>query len=160
MESFGLITDLFDALTIFYKSGLFFDEIKHGLVSLFFAGIFYYKTKNIKLSGLIIFITYAIDSDHLVDYLLYYGANDFTFSKFIALDYFEITKRAVVPFHAWEWVLFLGLLAHEQTKKHRLLLSAIATGIFSHLVWDMATVGSLKFYSIIYRISLNFIALN
>lgn len=155
-----MLQDFLNSLSIFVQSGLFIDEIKHGLVSFVFASIFFYKTKNIKLSALIIFITYIIDSDHLVDYFLYYGLADFSFTKFLTFDYFKNTGRAIVPFHAWEWVLLISLLASQQTQKYKVFLYAIAAGIFAHLCWDMMTVGSFRFYSILYRISHSFIVIN
>lgn len=152
-----MIQDLIQAIQIFITSGLFLDELKHGIINLLFAGLFYYKYKNLKLSLLVLFVTYIIDIDHLVDYFLYYGAS-FSFSTFIGLDYFRITQRAVVPFHAWEWVILL-VMTSTQTKKYKLTLLAIATGMFAHLIWDSITVGSPLFYSILYRISQSFIVI-
>lgn len=152
-----MIEDFINSLSILVSSGLFVDELKHGLTSLTFALAFYFKTKSIKYSLLVVLITYLIDADHLVDYFLYYG-NNFSFTKFLQFDYFIITKRAVVPFHAWEWVALLSMLAYEK-KKYRLQLSAVAVGIFAHLVWDSYTVSSVIFYSIIYRIAQGFMIL-
>jgi len=151
------IKDFVDAVGIFVNSGLFADELMHGFINILFAGIFYYKCRNIKMSALVLFVTYIIDIDHLVDYFLFYGVN-FSFSTFISLDYFGITQRAVVPFHAWEWVVLLVMYS-TQTKKYKLLLRAIATGMFAHLIWDSITVGTPIFYIILYRISQSFIVI-
>lgn len=153
-----ILSDFLSSIQIFVISGLFLDEIKHGLISVFFAYIFYLKTKSLKHAIFIVFLTYLIDSDHLFDYFLYYGF-DFSFAKFISLDYFEFTRRAIVPFHAWEWVIFMAAIAWSNNKKDNLLLKATAVGFFSHLVWDMVTVNSFWFYSIIYRISQSFIVI-
>lgn len=153
-----LITDLYSAILLFISSGLFIDEIKHGIVSSIYAAIFYWKYRDLKLSLGIVLLTYIIDSDHLVDYVLYYGP-EFSFTKFIRLENFALTKRAFVPFHAWEWAAFAAILS-IQYKKQRKYLLAFATAIVAHLTWDSITVGSVIFYSIFYRISQSFIVIS
>lgn len=144
-----VISDFINSLVIFVESGLFFDEIKHGLVTMPFVLLVYYKTKSTKLSFVTLLTTYLIDSDHLVDYLMYYGF-DFSFTRFLSFEYFMNTKRAIVPLHGWEWALFLVLLGWERSR-WKSYLTAIGIGVFSHLIWDSITVGSVLFYSFTYR---------
>jgi len=150
-----MINDLVAAFYHTLQSGLFIDEIMHGVVTLPFAAFLYYKTNSLKFSLIPLAITYLIDMDHWVDYVLYYGA-DVSIAKFVSGNYFEVTQRAVVPLHAWEWLLGLAALAWEG-KKWKSVYTALAIGVFAHLVWDSHTVGSVIFYSIFYRIYNGFI---
>jgi hypothetical protein len=149
------MNDIISAFSHTLQSGLFLDEILHGLVAAPFAGLLYYKTKDWKFSLIPILVTYLIDMDHWVDYLLYYGG-DISLRNFVAGEYFEKTNRAVVPLHAWEWLFFVGAIAIERGK-WKSILTAISLGVLAHLLWDTHTIGSVAFYSILYRISNNFV---
>lgn len=144
-----MITDILNALAHSLESGLFVDEIMHGVVTLPFVLLLYYKTKSIRFSLVPLFVTYLIDMDHWVDYYLYYG-NHISLTKFLELDYFTFSGRAIVPLHAWEWMLCFSALAYEQ-KKWKSVYVGIALGMLAHLIWDSHTVGSVAFYSILYR---------
>lgn len=150
-----MINDFILALSSSIQSGLFVDEIAHGVVTLPFVFFLYLKTKSIRHSVVALLVTYLIDMDHWVDYFLYWGA-DISLVKFVDAEYFQITQRAVVPLHAWEWLFFLAALSVEQ-KKWKSILVGVTLGVFAHLIWDSHTVGSVIFYSILYRIYHGFI---
>jgi len=130
------------------NSGLTVDEVMHGLVTLPFALFILYKTQSVRLFLVAFLTTYLIDLDHLVDYFAFYGAR-FSLVEFLELDYFRLSGRAIVPFHAWEWVLLLSIKARQRGVNS--VWAALAMGIFSHLIWDSITLGSAAFYFIILR---------
>ena len=89
------------------------------------------------------------------DYFLFYGANP-SLARFVSGTYFEVTKRAIVPLHAWEWLLGIIALSLEQ-KKWQSIYVAVALGMLAHFLWDSHTIGNPIFYSILYRIYYGFI---
>ena len=149
------MTDILSALKFANESGLILDEIQHGLVSFLFCLFLYTKTKSLKYSVIPLLVTYVMDLDHWVDYLLYYGF-DINITRFLGGEYFHVTKRAVVPLHAWEWCLALGYWVYRE-KMWKSYKAAVALGIMSHLIWDTYRIGNPLFYSMIYRIYHDFI---
>lgn len=140
---------------VFLNSGLFIDEIRHGAVSLIFCIFLYRKTKKVSLSLLPLLITYLIDSDHLIDYYMYYGFKMFNPVDFIRMDYFKY-GQAFVFFHAWEWVFALLYFAWRK-KSWTSWQLILATGMISHMIWDSHTVGSPIPYFILYRVVHGFV---
>jgi hypothetical protein len=132
---------------------LFFDEVLHGLVALPFAVYLWKKTKSAKLITILFAVTYLIDLDHLVDYFLYYGF-EMKLENFFNASYFEATRLAIVPLHAWEYLLPLTYLARKKGIKS--YYGPILLGAIPHLIMDTITVKNLAFYSIIYRLALGF----
>ena len=132
---------------------LFIDEILHGVVALPFAVFIFYKTKNWKLPLITLFAIYAIDTDHILDFWRF-RAFSIDVGLFFQLDYFDQTGKALVLFHAWEWLLIMAYFSIKKGWNH--WLTAVSLGIFAHLLWDSHTVGSIMFYSFIYRASTGF----
>lgn len=150
-----MINDFVLAFSNSIQSGLLLDEMLHGVTTLPFVVFLYYKTKSIKYSLIPLVVTYLIDMDHWVDYFLYWGT-DMSLARFVSAEYFQITQRVVVPLHAWEWLFFLAALSVEQ-KKWKSILVGVTIGVFAHLLWDSHTIGSVMFYSMLYRIYHGFI---
>lgn len=149
-----MISYLLQIIAKMYSSGLLLDELKHGLVALIFALWLVRKTKQVKYGLIVMLVAYLIDLDHLTDYWLYSGIN-FDILRSLNFDYFRIMNRAVVPLHAWEWVLILVMIA--KSKKWKSLATPLSVGIFAHLLVDAWTQKSILFYSIIYRITTGFV---
>lgn len=149
------MSELLAAVNFAWESGLAVDELMHGLVALPFAAFLYYKSRSVKYFLVPVAATYLIDMDHWVDYFLYYGGS-VNLTRFLSGEYFAITSRAVVPLHAWEWLGILCVVAYIK-KRWDSVCVGIALGVFAHLIWDSRTVGSVVFYSILYRISHGFI---
>lgn len=143
-----MVNDLTTAFRLTLESGLFWNELVHAVIAAPFCLLLWKKTKDIKLSLIPLLLAYLMDIDHLIDYWDYYGLG-FSLSKFVDLKYFEIPGRAYIPFHAWEWALLLLPFSIKKGWKSR--ITAINLGVLAHLIWDMLTVGSFFFYSIIYR---------
>lgn len=131
-----------------FSSGLLLHEVLHGLVALPFAYLLWKKTGSKKLVVLLFVVTYLVDLDHLVDYFSFYGFS-FNLSDFLASKHFEITQRAYVPFHAWEWIVLLGIMAKSRGWKS--YLTALVLGLLAHFIYDAITQRSFLFYSIAYR---------
>lgn len=138
-----------------YKSGLLVDELKHGLVALPFAFWLAKKTKN-RGKGLIVMLAaYFIDLDHLVEYFQYYGFH-FDLLEFFKLDFFRILGTAILPFHAWEWVLLLFVIGRK--KKWKSIYWAVALGFGAHLLWDtLSNSFPAAFYFISWRAANGFV---
>lgn len=136
---------------------LLIHEIIHGLFASLFGFLLWKKTKSWKRGLLVVLLAYVQDIDHLVDYFLFYGLH-ISIPKFFLADYFQITKRAVVPYHAWEWLAILGFLGYKRGWKSNFTLLFMA--LLPHLIIDSLNVGSFTFYSITYRIIKGFRNLN
>ncbi|MBU0570210.1 hypothetical protein KKB40_05560 [Patescibacteria group bacterium] len=98
-------------------------------------------------------VAILIDVDHLVDYFAFYGFK-FNLADFLRGKYFEVTQRAYVPFHAWEWVILLGMIAKNRGWKS--YVTAVFFGLIPHLIYDSITQSSVSFYFIIARYLNNF----
>lgn len=138
------------ALIHMFHSGLLVNEIFHAAFSVPFAYIAYRKFGKHRYFFYILAFSYLIDLDHLVDYWIYYGFG-FDPVRFVALGYFPVKGFAWVPIHAWEWVIALFLTYRYVYKKE--IIYVLALGILGHLVWDVLSMQSVNFYSIIYRYS-------
>ena len=128
-------------------------ELLHGLVTAPFAYLIYINTGSSFYALTSIVASYLIDADHLFDYFLFYGAK-ISPKKFFKMDYFKISKKAYVPLHGWEWLALLVIIniGKEWGSVERILLMAY----IPHMVLDTINVGSVKFYSLIYRASISF----
>lgn len=132
---------------------LIVDELIHGLIAVPFAFILWKKTRSYKSLIVLFFATYLIDLDHLVDYFSFYGFK-FSLREFLGGDYFGITKRAFVPFHAWEWVILIGVVAKKRGWKS--LFTILVLALLPHLIFDSIVQNDFLIYSIIYRSINNF----
>jgi len=125
-----------------------FQELAHGAAALPFAYILWRKTHSWKKVLILFAVTFLIDLDHLVDYFSYYGFS-LHINEVITGEFYAQARRTFVPFHAWEWVILLGVLAKIRGWKS--YYTAILFGLLPHLIFDSFIVGSFLFYSIIYR---------
>jgi len=144
---------IIDAFNVLVRSGLLKHEVIHFFVAIPFLILIWKKTREIKLVFLALACTYLIDADHLFDYWRYYGFT-FNLSDFFKMEYFNGQSLAIIPFHAWEWLLLLMYVSYKKGWKSN--STAIALGIFPHLIWDAISVGSIVFYFISYRALMGF----
>lgn len=124
------------------------DEIIHGIFAIPAAFFIWHKTKSIKRVCVLFLMVYLIDLDHLIDFWNYWGFN-FDVRKFFDIAYFRLSSTAYVLLHAWEWVILLSFIALKRGWRSYYTVTALAIG--SHLLYDMITVNSIVFYSIIFR---------
>lgn len=100
-----------------------------------------------------------IDSDHLIDYFLAYGAH-FNVSTFLRGYEFLVSNKLHILFHAWEYIAIILLVIVFLDKKRtvmRTFLLSLALSMFFHLTIDtILHKNQLKVYSIAYRASVNF----
>ena len=150
-----MIADITLAIFHFFQSGLIFHEIGHLFVTSLFALFLYKKTKSKKLFWITLFVTFVIDLDHLIDYILVNGFHISLYS-FLSGDYFKVAGKAFVFAHAWEWVGILAIIG-EKRGGWRSIYATVVLGMISHLIWDAIHVESIMFYSILYRLSLGFV---
>lgn len=136
-----------------FQFSLFMHELLHGVVAAPFAYLIWRKTKSKRLVALVFLSAYLIDVDHLVDYFLYYGLM-ISPEKFFNGEHFDVTQKAYVPLHGWEYLIPLGVMS--RLKGWNSVFTAILFGAMSHYVFDALTQGSFMFYSIIYRSLYNF----
>jgi hypothetical protein len=118
----------------------------------------YKKTKKTEYLILAIFVSFAIDADHLIDYWIAYGFN-LNFLRFIKLDFFKINNKVFVPLHSWEIILtiFITPLIFKFKKNLKWIFYTIALAMFFHMLWDSYSY-CIKIidYSLIWRATHNF----
>jgi len=112
----------------------FWHLLGHLIIALIISSFLYRKTKNIWLVFLCIFISFAIDIDHLFDYWMAYGFN-LSPRQVLKLDFFEKNQKVFVPFHSWELVGLIFLLS-KLVKKYKWVFLTIALAMFGHILWD------------------------
>ncbi len=141
--------NLFPAINHFVRSGLFLDELGHGLLALPVGYILWRETKSWRYVAAYFLSVYLIDLDHLFEYLVYsHGVLDLY--EFVKLDYFYTKGTIYLIFHAWEWLIPLLYISIKRGWKS--YITAITLGILIHLIWDIHNVeGRAWFYSIIFR---------
>ena len=132
------------------RKNLVFHEIMHGVIALPFATLLWTRTKSLSLVLVMFAVTYLIDLDHLVDYFKSCGLR-LNPSEFLGCKYFNKKKISYIPFHAWEWLLILGIVILIGEHNWHSYFVAVFMGILPHYLLDSLNVGSLLFYSIIYR---------
>lgn len=137
----------------FFKDSLIVQEIFHGLFTLPFACVLYYLTRRIDYFGGVLFLAYLIDVDHLIDYFLKYRFN-FKLDKFLSGKCFEVTQRAVIPFHSWELVIILTFLVFIYSIES--IFSVFLFALIPHLAFDSISVAKPGFYFFLYRASRKF----
>lgn len=128
---------------------LILQEVGHGLIALPFALLLWKKTKSLKKVGLLFLITYLVDLDHFVDYFSFYGF-ELNLENFFGTGYFEKTGRAITPFHAWEWIIGLSIMAKKRGWGS--IYTILTFALLPHVIFDAIVVGSFLKYSIIYRL--------
>lgn len=124
-------------------------EALHGVLGFVFALPIWYKTKSYKLVILVIVLAYLVDLDHLIDYFIYLGFR-FNLKSFFEGQQFQNSKHAIILFHAWEWLIILLII--NLRKKWNSIWRALLMAYSSHMLLDVINVGSILFYSIIYRL--------
>ncbi len=134
---------------------LFIHEIGHILVYFAVVGVILLKTKKLRISSVLFgfLTTMFMDIDHFFDYFMYKGLT-LNLTDFFQADYFSLSGKVFVLFHAWEYVIVL-LVSYLFLKRKRfatfLLFAALGIGV--HLVYDTLYYGFNPLgYSIIYRI--------
>jgi len=78
-----------------------------------------------------------IDLDHFYDYFLVYGF-DWDFLAFVNGEWIVASGKMYLPFHSWEIIILLVLIA-SQISKWKPVTLALAIGMTGHLCVD--TVG-------------------
>lgn len=139
---------ILQAFTYTLNSGLLLDETIHGSISFLFSVLIYKKTKELKLAVIPLIMAYAPDIDHLINYWIYHGVG-FNLLDFVKMEYFSEPKQVFIPFHALEWVLVLSIISVKRGWKS--YITATNLGLIAHLVWDIITLKSVIYYSIIFR---------
>ena len=127
----------------------------HLIIALIISFFLYRKTKDLRLVFLCIFISFAIDLDHLFDFWMAYGFS-LDLSKFFEINYFKINGKVFVPFHSWEPVGLILLLS-KFAKKYKWILLTVGLAMFGHILWDTISYKIVAIdYSLIYRAANNF----
>ena len=143
----------FFSLVHFFDTNLIAHEIVHGLIALPFAYFLWRKTRNTRLVALLFFVTYFVDTDHLVDYFAYFGFV-VDVPQMLAMKFFDASGHIYVPLHGWEYLIVLGILTWKKGWKS--LWAAILLGLSAHYIWDSIAVWNPLFYSLLMRASTGF----
>ena len=127
----------------------------HLIIALIISFFLYRKTKDLRLVFLCVFVSFAIDLDHLFDFWLGYGFS-LDLVKFFEIDYFRINQGVFVPFHSWELVGLIFLLS-KFVKKYKWVLFTIALAMFAHILWDTISYKIIPIdYFLVFRASRGF----
>lgn len=110
-------------------------ELGHFPFALLSCWLVYRITKSARATVTAFLISFFIDIDHVVDYFIAYGWS-LNLPSFLSSRYFFKNQMIIVPFHAWEIVLLLLVLA-KFIKSKRDLFLAVALAVIFHLVWDV-----------------------
>ena len=125
----------------------------HLLFAIPFAFFLWNKTKSKKQVTILFLATFLIDTDHLVDYFAFSGFN-FNIVNFLSGEYFVATQKSFTPFHAWEWILILGIFT--RLRGWNTLYAVLLLALIPHIIVDSIATGKPWFYSIIFRFSRGF----
>lgn len=133
--SFHVITSSFLGYAVWRIFGS--NDIKSLLISLFFTF----------LGGVL------IDIDHFLDHFLSFGFN-FNYDYFLNGEYFLRSNKAYIIFHAFEYVILVGLFAvFIKDRKKKMIFYGLALGVLSHLLIDILLFPNpIRGYFILYRI--------
>lgn len=116
----------------------------------------YMLTKDITLAGASALSAFMCDIDHLLEYSVYcmrYKVKPST-KEFFSGIYFEKKARIVIPFHGYEYLLILLVLAFISKSS---VIIGIALGYALHMILD--TIGNdctFLGYCILYRLTVHF----
>lgn len=135
------------------QNNLVFHELMHGIVALPFSFLVYKKSKSIKNGIAVLVVSYFVDLDHLIDYIIYFGF-DFNIYRFLSGVYFDLSDHAYVLLHAWEWLFVFGIISYFRGWRSK--FTVLFFGLLSHLIIDTISVESIALYSIIVRVSMDF----
>ncbi len=106
----------------------------HFISSFFIALFFFLGTGDINTALIAFLGGFFIDIDHLLDFWVSKPKNPFSLKAFMDSDsYVKVNKRIFVPFHAWEWVFILLVVAYHL---NWLLLFIFAISLGLHLILD------------------------
>lgn len=130
-------------------------ELGHILVYLALVCVVLLKAKKLRVLYVVFgfLVTMFMDIDHLFDYFMYKGIT-IDYIDFFQTDYFSLSGKTFVLFHAWEYVIALSII-YLFIKGNRFapFLVFAALGIGIHLAYDTLFYGFNPLgYSIIYRI--------
>ena len=124
-------------------------EIVHFVISLF-VGVFFFDKAG--WLGIVVALMsgFLIDSDHLIDYLMYEkNWKKLSIKKFLSSEHFEKSGKLHIFFHGWEYAIgffCIGLLLNWWW------LVALAVSNYLHLLVDQLTNDvNLKAYFVSYR---------
>ena len=125
-------------------------KVRHHIALSAVAAAILFRATRSPRSGVACFAAgVGIDIDHVLEYLREHGCNpniDNFFDTFTRDRY----RKAVLAMHAWEWLVFLGLL-QKFTKNNPWILGA-AAGLALHLVADQCANKPRRLgYSIVFR---------
>ena len=116
-------------------------------------GVFWWLDGNPAHVAIALAFGWLVDADHLCDYLIWLKRSGAKVSArdFVSGRFFKDSRKVYVPFHAWEWVLMLGLLAGT-AGGYAAHLYCAAFALLAHLIQDQLTNSPRTFgYSISYR---------
>jgi len=127
------------------RTALYIDLDSHAFLTLVLAGFFYSYTGRLLWPLLCVVGGILIDTDHLIDYFLYYGRR-FELSKFMYQGTLN-TSKGYVLLHSWELVVFFWCISPAVP-----WAVPVAAGMTGHLVIDQLGRGKSRFfYFLLYR---------
>ncbi|MHA2039088.1 MAG: metal-dependent hydrolase [Promethearchaeota archaeon] len=121
----------------------------HIAFSTLVSGILYliFKSWGLSIASLISGI--FIDIDHIFDYFIEHRMH-FEYQKFMDFFYREKHQKITLLFHAWEWLLCIGLVT--VLTNFNPWITGLFVGYGHHIISDyFYSKASIKTYSLIWR---------
>ena len=126
---------------------------EHMPASLAVGGVFFWFDGKLAHVAIALAFGWLVDADHLYDYLIWVKRSGAKVSvhDFISGRFFKDSLKVYVPFHAWEWVVVLGMLACT-AGGYAAHFYCAASALLAHLIQDQLTNSPRALgYSISYR---------
>ncbi|MBI4039335.1 hypothetical protein HY388_00725 [Candidatus Daviesbacteria bacterium] len=134
-------------------TGLIFHLTAHYLLAVSIAIFFWIATRRFWASVLVVLVGVFIDLDHLFDYFYAYGWS-WSPGLFFKHAFTAVSGKAFLPLHGWDLVAILLVIGW---KSKNIIVSAVAVGMFAHLMMDQYLVANHPFaYFLFYRLINNF----
>lgn len=129
--------------------------LKHEAIHLSFSialGLLLWILYSDLLVSLYVFgLSFFLDADHLLDYILYLlrDKKDFSLKEFLSGTYFKEWKKFITPLHSWE-VVIISLLFFYIFQNQYLLATGLGLGVHYVLDYFMNDVNK-KAYFLLFR---------
>lgn len=132
-------------------------EVLHLIIGTLLGFTLFKITRKKEVILWVILASLLIDIDHLVDYFLAYGFS-FNLSVVSSGEYFDLNKKAILPFHSWEVALISVSLGFIKSIRYRIIFLSIGVGMLGHLLVDQVTNAPPRdFFFILVRITHDFL---
>lgn len=132
------------------------DEITHFILSIIAGAVSYMIFDNLWAILVALIFGFLIDSDHIIDYLIYKKKVTFSSREFFTGKFFDYSKKVYVFFHGFEYAIVMALIAIWVIDLRWALIAA-SLSLVLHLIYDtISNRPKWQTYFILFRLVNNF----